>query len=149
MIESRCLSGKGIFSRFEEAEVVELCRLLDEKRFAAGEHMWPVDSVDNDLFFIIEGKVELSCATEFAERRAVMGMMGPGSLVGEASFFGGDSCYVSAMAVSELSVGALSRVKLEELAQTSPKLYEKLLNVILMLLSRRLVQAYNRLASIF
>lgn len=149
MIECQRLIGKGLFKRFTDAEVAELCALMDEKSYEPGEYMWSVKSVSNDLCFIIDGHVELSCPTEFAERRAVMGIFNPGSLVGEASFFGGDDCYISAMAVDRLNIGQLSRERLEGLATSSPALHAKLLGVILMILSRRVVQAYKRLASIF
>jgi CRP-like cAMP-binding protein len=143
------LVPNAIIDRFYDEEKELLCTLLDVQNFIPNETVWEEGADGGALAFILDGKVKLLKATEFSERSIVMGIHHPGSIVGEACFFGDGQCVLTTKAIEKCRIGFLNNEGLKRLKTEAPHAYEVLLQGVLALFSYRLTQAYKRLATIF
>lgn len=101
------------------------------------------------LGIILEGRMELSRPTEFPERRVVMGILGPGRLVGETSFFGGMEFSLDTRAMEPSSILVIDQNAFDRLAEENPGVHMRLVMTALKALSIRLFKSYERLSSVF
>ena len=126
-----------------------LSRYLEHRRLGAGEVLWQEGDRSNPLAFILSGKFELLKATSFPGRPFVLGLFSAGSLVGEDSFLGEQSCPGTTRALVESEILILNRERFESLSQDDPGLATLLLKWLMTLLSARLHNTQGRLAAIF
>lgn len=66
-------------------EVMVMTNYLQEKDFKRGDIISEMGEIGDSMFFIYEGKV--SFTTSDGQDEAVVGVQGPGNLIGEMSFF--------------------------------------------------------------
>jgi CRP-like cAMP-binding protein len=126
-----------------------LLHYLEHRRLAAEEILWQEGDMGNPIAFILAGKLELLKATSFPGRPFVLGLFSAGSLVGEDSFMGEQSCQGTTRALVESEILILSRDRFEALSQEQPDLATLLLKWLMNLLSARLHNTQGRLAAIF
>jgi len=127
-------------------------RLLGYLRCAkarAGERLWREGERCGDLAFIVSGKLEIRKQTEFAGKDVIVGVYGPGSIVGELCILQEMPRSVGVVALTDCELLLLSAEQFEALAARDPELAVRLLKGMLLTVSTRLGKAFERLAAIF
>lgn len=127
-------------------------RLLDYLSCAtakAGDRLWNEGDDCGDLAFIVSGKLEIRKQTEFAGKDVIVGVYGPGSIVGELCVLQGVPRSVGVVALSDCELLLLSAENFEILAAEAPDLAIRLLKGMLLTVSTRLSKAFERLAAVF
>lgn len=140
---------KAALAAFDDVDAGALLAVAALKQVGPGESAWDADEAKRGLVVILEGRVELSLPTEFPERRVVMGIFGPGSVVGETNVFGGNGGKLIALAIEPATIAELGAERLAALAENHPTTHVKLLLGLVKILSRRVGQAYERMSSVF
>lgn len=140
---------KAALAAFDDGDCAALLSSARVNTVAAGASVWVADVNARGLVVILAGRVELSLPTEFPERRVVMGIFGPGSVVGETYVFGGNGEKLIALAIEPATVAELDAGELAALSSSAPETHKKLMLGLLKVLSRRIGQAYERMSSVF
>lgn len=135
---------RGAPAELNAEDIAAIGRLAGEVRLGEGEPLGP-----GGLGLVLEGKMEISRPTEFPERRVVMGILGPGAIVGETSFFGGEEFTLVTRAMEPSRILFIGREAFTRLAEENPGVHQKLLFAALRALSIRLFKSYERISSVF
>lgn len=122
---------------------------LSRKTVPAGSFIWHAGDSDNSLALIVSGQVSLMKETEFKDKRIVVGLYNPITLVGEISFVDGLSRALTARATQDTEMFVLSRRRFEDMVKDYPRLGEKVIQGLLYLLSTRQRTLLERIAAIF
>jgi CRP/FNR family cyclic AMP-dependent transcriptional regulator len=93
----------------EEADLVELARVLRRRRVREGEILWRQGDYAREMLFIVEGGVSASLHVP-GDRVVEIGRAGPGEMVGEIALLDGGEHTMSVRATETATVLALSRV---------------------------------------
>jgi SulP family sulfate permease len=135
--------------RFLDGEDIDrLAPRLTSHTAGAGEFIWREGEPSDSIAFITQGKVELKKETEFTGSFVVVGLHQPGSVIGETCLFNGRRA-ITAIALEPTELVFLTRENLAHVVEESPPLGAKLLKGLLLASSKRLDQAYRRIASVF
>lgn len=149
MTDPALLADHRFLRDFTPEEVGSVAEVASPCELKAGASVWECGAKRSGLYLIVRGRVELSRATEFPERRVVMGIFGPGSVVGETIFFGSTGGSLTALAMEPTTLAEIDEAGIEKLAAINSGAYDKLMRAVLKVLSKRLVQAYERMSSVF
>ncbi len=136
------------FHFLEGGDMCDLLTYFDCRKIAAGDEIWQEGSSGEFAAFIFSGQVEERKATEFG-RQVVVGIYGPGTIVGEPGIIDRQPRAATAAALEETFLLLLTGEKLQELLAANPVLGAKLLQGMVIALSARLRQCFGRMASIF
>jgi CRP-like cAMP-binding protein len=93
----------------EEADLVELARVLRRRRVREGEILWRQGDDAREMVFIVEGGVSASLHVP-GDRVVEIGRAGPGEMVGEIGLLDGGEHTMSARVTEDATVLALGRV---------------------------------------
>lgn len=137
------------FSFLEDADLDEIAGYFECRQVKVGENLWREGDTGNYLAFVIQGRLEVKKQTEFAGKEVVVGVYGPGAVVGEICFFSRSSRPETAHALTHLDLILLTRRSYERLVEAHPVLGVRLLEGMLLTVSTRLRKSFERLAAIF
>ena len=93
----------------EEAELVELARVLRRRTVPAGEILWRQRDDAREMVFIVDGAVSASLDVP-GDRTVEIGRVGPGETVGELGLLDGEGHTMSVRATETATVLALGRL---------------------------------------
>jgi CRP/FNR family cyclic AMP-dependent transcriptional regulator len=93
----------------EEADLVELARVLRRRRVREGEILWRQGDDAREMLFIVEGGVSASLHVP-GDRVVEIGRAGPGEMVGEIALLDGGEHTMSVRVTETATVLALGRV---------------------------------------
>jgi CRP/FNR family transcriptional regulator, cyclic AMP receptor protein len=93
----------------EEADLVELARVLRRRRVREGEILWRQGDDAREMVFIVEGGVTASLHVP-GDRVVEIGRAGPGEMVGEIALLDGGEHTMSVRVTETATVLALARV---------------------------------------
>jgi CRP/FNR family cyclic AMP-dependent transcriptional regulator len=93
----------------EEADLVELARVLRRRRVPEGEILWRQGDEARELVFVVEGGVSASLHVP-GDRVVEIGRAGPGEMVGEIALLDGGEHTMSVRVTETATVLALGRV---------------------------------------
>lgn len=130
-------------------ETAELASWLDCRSVAPGEVLWRQGDVCAGVAFIVSGQIEVRQPTSFPDKSVIVALLGPGSFVGEFCLLQESERFVTVASREGAELLVLSRRRFEQLAQDRPRLAVRLMQGMLLTVSRRLGQAYERLAAFF
>lgn len=119
------------------------------RRVPAGATIWNDGDPGNYIAFVVSGRIQINKKTELGGKSIVLGIFSRGAILGEISFLQGDPRYETASAVDTTDLIILTRESFQQLLSERPSLGIKLLEGILLTVSRRLRKSYERLAAIF
>ena len=122
---------------------------LEDLTLAAGAELWREGQTSAFAIFLLAGRIEEQKLTEFAENRFVVGVYGPGALLGESNLLGTLPCPLSASCLEESRCLKLSQERFAALRQEQPQLAMALLELANQTQAERLGKAFERLAAIF
>jgi len=131
-----------------EPELDVIPRYLTRKSAPAGSFLWHEGDRDNSLALIVSGQVSLMKETEFKNKRIVVGIYNPITIVGEISFIDGHSRALTAKALADTEMFLLSRENFEKMGKEYPHLGRKTVRGLLYLFSTRQRTLLERMSSI-
>jgi len=126
-----------------------LVKFLQCRKAATGEILWNESDSCGEMAFIVSGHLEVRKQTEFPGKNVIVGVYGPGSIVGELCVLQGVPRSVSVSAQTDCELLMMGSDEFEALAAKSPDLAIKLLKGMLLTVSIRLNKAFERLATVF
>ncbi len=129
-------------------ELALLGRHVSWHRLAKGDFLWRQGDDDDRLGLVVDGRIEL-VKEMVPGRPLVIGLFGPGALVGDLSFAAGCERETSAKVREDLTVVLLSREGFETIACQHPALASRIQDELLRQMADQLRHAYARLAAIF
>lgn len=136
------------FSFLEEDELDDIAPYFECRQIPQGQFLWKENSPGNHVALIINGRVEVSKQTEF-KGNVVVGIYSGGASIGELNLLEGGNRAESALAVDHVDIVFLTRDSFRRLMTEHPSTGSKLLEGLLLTVSRRLKKSFERLAAIF
>lgn len=104
-----------------ERDWADLLQATTTRRLAAGETLIEPGAGDRSLYLVIEGRLEVLLPVSRRKWRQVAAV-GAGNVIGELSFFDGDTRSAMVRAVSAVAVAELSHDDFATLSRTRPDL---------------------------
>ncbi len=110
------------------------------RRFGAGDAIVTAGAVDQSLYLVLEGQLEVLTEATGRGRRGYrrLASVGAGSVIGELSFFDGGGRSALVRAVTSAVLAEMSRSEFDALATASPDLARRLLFDLGRILAQRL-----------
>jgi CRP-like cAMP-binding protein len=102
------LAGVALLEGREEADLVELARMLRRRTVRAGEVLWRQGDDAREMVFVVDGAVSASLHVP-GDRTVEIGRAGPGDVVGEIGMLDGGGHTMSARVTETATVLALGR----------------------------------------
>ncbi len=99
----------------------ELAAYCEPVQLQAGDGVIASGSYDRALYFLAEGEVEVAFVIKHSMTVSIMTLVGPGSTVGEQSFFDASPRSANVWAVGPCKLLKLELKAFEKYAETSPK----------------------------
>lgn len=111
------LQEKDLFSRVPESDLYKLLQAGTERTFAAGERIIRQDDLQDNLYVIINGRVEIDIedVTKVTDR-------GPGHVIGEMSMISEAPRSANCNAITEVTVFQISHNVFRRYMDTMPGL---------------------------
>jgi CRP/FNR family cyclic AMP-dependent transcriptional regulator len=120
-----------------EADWTHLLRYCRRKKFAPGETVIAPGDTERSLYLIVEGNLEVLASTT-GHRGAPSIKIGPGSVLGEISFFDNAGRSALVRAITEVEVAELGLIEFDALAKVNPDLSHQILFDLGRILAHRL-----------
>lgn len=123
------LAGITLLSGISPTELGELERAGSWRRYGAKEQIFDRDSEGRDIFFVVDGKVQILNYSP-SGREISFAQVDSGGYFGELSALDGGTRSASAMAVEESALASMSSQTFKKLLLDHPKIaFEVLLNL--------------------
>lgn len=122
-------SGEARLPRFgrhdQQFDVVDLVGSVEgwwePFSMGRGEHLFDEGDPSDSLYVVVEGELRLEVMTEDVDTDAVLGFVGPGSLLGELGLITGSPRSATAVAVDDVRLHRLTASALEDLCEREPE----------------------------
>lgn len=131
------------------SEAQLLTPYLSSMQLQSGEVLWNEGEQSSFAAFILSGRVEEKKATEFADKKFVVGVYSKGAVLGENSLLDELPRPLSVACLDDAELLILSREKFDQLQQEQPQLAIKIFKATTQALAIRLRKAFERMAAIF
>ena len=136
---------KSVFNFLSDEDLKDLSAFFESKNIPAGEALWKEEDPFDYIAFIISGSVKIMKETEFEGKELVMGTYSKGALC----ILDDSLRTVTAEALEDVTLAIITQENLDKLIDTNPKVGAKLLKGMLLTVSSRLRQSFDRLAVFF
>ncbi len=146
-----CISLKNkldLFNFLGPGDLEKLSGFLMCKNAAAGETLWKEGDSCDYLAFIISGRVELKKQMDLKGNHVLLGIHSTGTFIGELCILDGSPRAVTAAALDNVALVVITRDNFNKLNNENPELGGKLMKGILLSVSKRLRNSFNRLVSV-
>jgi CRP-like cAMP-binding protein len=109
------LKRVSLFERTPDRVLAGLARTLEEETFPAGATMTVEGAVEDWLFVLIDGSVQITQFERVSE-------LGPGAVVGELAVLASEPRVVTAVALTDVHAFRLRKVDFDEALRTRPEI---------------------------
>jgi CRP-like cAMP-binding protein len=109
------LKRVSLFERTPDRVLAGLARTLEEETFPAGTTMTVEGAVEDWLFVLIDGSVQITQFERVSE-------LGPGAVVGELAVLASEPRVVTAVALTDVHAFRLRKVDFDEALRTRPEI---------------------------
>lgn len=127
-----------------DEEWKRLFRFTSSRKLPAGDALIRRGEADRNLYFVLRGRLEVVVRSSDGHSMAPLSRVGPGSVLGEQSFFDGNPRSASAWAVDDCEVAAMSPDQFAALEQSHPDQARALLFALGRLIASRLRRATEK-----
>lgn len=133
----------ALFEGFRKNEIEALCSLMECFGAPTGATLIKEGDQGNFLIMVLTGSVNVIKFDNTGKKQVAS--IGPGAVLGELSMFGNDPRFASCITAEPTDFAVLSRQSLNKILMDMPRIGNKLLLVILHMLSARLRESNYRL----
>jgi CRP-like cAMP-binding protein len=119
------------------------------KKFSSGEILWEEGDPCAYVAFIVSGRVQVKKKTKLKGNQVILGIYSRGAYVGVLCILDGSPRAVTAEAIEDSSVVVISRENFDNLSMKHPDIGNALMKGMLMGVSKRLKNSFNRLVAVF
>lgn len=133
----------------EPEELAIISRHVYWHRVEKGGFLWTQGDMDGRVALVVHGRVKLAKEMTIPGRPLVLGLFGPGDIVGDLSFATGSPSATSAQALEPLTVVLMERESYDLIARENPALANRILDDLLRNMANQLQHAYERLTAVF
>ena len=119
------------------------------KSFSSGEILWEEGDPCGYVAFIVSGRVQVKKKTKLKGNKVILGIYSKGAYVGVLCILDGSPRAVTAEAIEDSSVVVISRENFDNLSMKHPDISNALMKGMLMGVSKRLKNSFNRLVAVF
>jgi CRP/FNR family cyclic AMP-dependent transcriptional regulator len=137
------------FSFLADEDLDEVAGYFECRQLPSGKTLWQEGDPANFVAFIVTGRVGINKTTEFGGKPIVIGIFSRGSMIGELSLLENAPRSETAVVMDHVDLIVLTRKSFQRLLEERPQLGIKLLEGMLLTVSRRLKKSYERLVAIF
>ncbi len=138
------------YFRYLDKDAIEILKpRLTCLQIPAGEILWSEDDPGDRVVFVASGRIEEKKNTEFEGKQVVVGVYGPGTVLGEFGILEDHPRAFTVLALEDTDLLVLGREEFDRLLDEHPAVGVGLLKGILLATTIRLEKSYDRLASIF
>jgi CRP-like cAMP-binding protein len=137
------------FSVLFDEEVRKISDFFQCRSVSSGSILWREGDSCDYVAFIGSGRVKVKKETELKGNQVVLGIYGKGSFVGALCILDGSPRAITAEALEDVSLAVITRESFDELMDQYPELGAKILKGMLLSVSKRLKNSFDRLVSIF
>ncbi|GAB4184766.1 MAG: hypothetical protein Kow00100_25040 [Geothermobacteraceae bacterium] len=145
----RSLKRELSFRFLSEEQTNLLAPMLECRRLVPGEKLWDMGRICQGVGFIVNGRLDVRKPTNIPEKSVLLARLGPGSFVGEFCLLGEAEPPVEVAAPEGADLLFLSSESFVRLKKEAPEVAVQLLQGMLLTVSKRLGQAYDRIAVLF
>jgi CRP/FNR family cyclic AMP-dependent transcriptional regulator len=142
------LANVSLFSDFLEKEIAEISKAGDFLSCVPGEYLIHEKELSHDFYVLVSGKMEVT-RTLYAGDEKELGLIEPGEFFGEMAFLDGSPRSASVVCREEAIVFKLSREAFNQLVTKKPRIAYKIINVVAIMLTRRLRKSNDVLENLF
>lgn len=140
------IKGKrSVFNFLSDEDFKNLSTFFESKNIPAGETLWKEEDPFDYIAFIVSGRVEIKKETEYKGKNVIVGIYSKGALC----ILDESLKKVTAVALEDVSLAIITQENLDKLIATNPGLGAKLLKGMLLTVSDRLRQSFDRLTVFF
>lgn len=136
---------KNVFNFLSDEDLKNLSAFFESKNIRAGETLWKEEDPFDYIAFIVSGRVEIKKEAEFGGMNVIIGIYSKGALC----ILDDSLKKVTAVALEDVSLAIITQENLDKLIATNPGLGAKLLKGMLLTVSDRLRQSFDRLMVFF
>jgi CRP/FNR family transcriptional regulator, cyclic AMP receptor protein len=136
---------KSVFNFLTDEDLKNLSVFFESKHILAGETLWKEEDPFDYIAFIVSGRVEIKKETEYKGKNVIVGIYSKGALC----ILDESLKKVTAVALEDVSLAIITQENLDKLIATNPGLGAKLLKGMLLTVSDRLRQSFDRLTVFF
>jgi len=136
------------FSFLKEAELDDIAPYFECRQIQPGQYLWKEHTPGTYIALIINGRVEVRKETDL-KGSVVVGVYSRGASIGELSLLDGSQRSESVLALDHVDLVFLTKECFQRLISDHPATGVRLLEGLLMTVSRRLKKSFERLAAIF
>ena len=133
-----------LFENFNLAEIRLLSHFMTAYQAAQGVEVIGEGQSGDFMMLLLDGSIEVFRRDRWNAQRLIA-VLQPGQTVGEMSMIDGDNRFASCIATEPTDFAVLTRPGLNEIFIDHPRLGNKLLLLLLQLMTRRLRDASSRL----
>lgn len=137
------------FNFLDQEELKVLQPYFTCAKAQSGDVLWEEGAECQFVAFILDGRVEAKKNTEFPGKQVIVGVYGKGSLVGVLCILDSSPRAVTARALEETDLLLLYKDRFDALLTEHPDIGCRLLRGMLLAVSLRLRQSFERLSSVF
>ncbi|MDY6847816.1 MAG: cyclic nucleotide-binding domain-containing protein [Geoalkalibacter sp.] len=138
------------YFRYLDKEAIEILKpRLTCLQISAGEILWTEGDPGDTTVFVASGHIEEKKNTQFEGKQVVVGVYGPGTVLGEFGLLENHPRAFTVLALEDTDLLVLGREDFDRLLEEHPTVGIGLLKGILLATAIRLEKSYDRLASIF
>jgi CRP-like cAMP-binding protein len=141
------LSDFALFSDWSEARLADLDRHLKPRRFALGEVLIEAGTAARSLYFLTEGRVNVSITVQSGVTRRIS-TIDAGNVFGELAIFGQQRRTADVVAASDGHLLELDASAISELAAEEPRLHAALALAVGRSLADRLGRANREIQAL-
>jgi CRP-like cAMP-binding protein len=139
MLRKDWIKGIDIFQDLEENELIKILSIVSQETYKNKERVFNQGDIENKLYAVIEGKVELLKINQYSKNPVVLCTISPGETFWEAVLLGEFETDCSAIAIGKKTIIAIWDGKaLRTVLDENPQLANKVL-------WRLLEKFYNRI----
>ena len=145
-----CMVGELItLTSLNKEEQERLSGFFQCKCIPKGEIMWKEGDVCDYVAFIASGRIKVSKETAFKGNPVVLGIYGTGTFIGALCILDESPRAVTAEVLEDASLMIITKEDFDRLMHTHPEIWGKLMKGILISVSKRLRNSFNRLVTVF
>lgn len=136
---------RKVFDFLNDEDLANLSSFFEMKFLTAGETLWKEEDSFDYIAFVVSGRVEIRKAMEFGDVNVILSVYEKGALC----ILDESLRKVTASALEDVSLAIITQENLDRLIETNPRLGAKLLKGMLLTVSDRLRQSFDRLTVFF